>query len=519
MVYLAIIFHMHQPYYKNLLTNETPVPWVRLHGTKDYLDMLTMLDDFPSIRLTFNLVPSLIEQIQDYTGQNVKDKFLELTRKPAAELTPEDKEFIRENFFSINRDTVISKHPRYFELYLKKQAKKAFTQQDYLDLQCWFNLAWIDPYFREHIPELMKITGKARFFSEKDKDTILKKQFEILGQILPAYKEFIKKEQVEVTISPYYHPILPLLYNTNVAREANIKTVLPKDNFSFPADARAQIKEGIQLYKTVFGGHPAGMWPSEEAVSDHIVPYFIENKINWIVSDEGILFKSLRRKKRDSRLVYQPYLLKREEGELNIVFRDRNLSDLIGFVYNKWNAQDAVNDFMNHLNNINRAFKNEDVLVTIAMDGENAWEYYANDGHEFLRELYKRLSQETNIQTTTIKEYLKAHPAKKQIKRLAAGSWIYSEFFRWIGNPYKNKAWEYLAKARADLKDVKNSLDPETLKLAFKQMHICEGSDWFWWYGDNQEDFDRMFRMHLSNFYTIIHRPIPDYLTKSLYLD
>ncbi len=520
MVNLAIIFHMHQPYYKNLLTKETPVPWVRFHGTKDYLDMVKELEDFPDIKLTFNLVPSLIEQIQDYSNKTVIDKFLELSRKPVIDLSHDDKEFIRGNFFMINRDTVINRIPRYYELFLKKQAGKAYTQQDYLDLQVWFNLAWTDPYFRQRIPELRAAETKGRFFTEKEKQVILKKHLEILEDILPVYKEYVQKKQIEVTISPYYHPILPLLYNTTIAKEANINTVLPDREFAYPADAKAQIKEGVRMYESIFGSPPPGMWPSEEGVCEHIVPYFIQNGIRWIVTDEGLLFKSLKMKKRDARLIYQPHLLKRKEGRLNIVFRDRNLSDLIGFVYNKWSAEDAVKDFIGHLRNINEAYKGENVLVTIAMDGENAWEYYPNDGHDFLRALYKGLSEEKNIKTVTINEYLDSHPPKLQIRRLGAGSWIYSEFFRWIGNPYKNKAWEYLAAAREELKNLKRrSLPAKTIKLAVKQMYICEGSDWFWWYGDNQEDFDRMFRMHLSNFYTIIGKPVPAYLNRSLYLD
>jgi len=516
MLYLAFIFHMHQPYYKNILDNSTDLPWVRLHGTKDYVDMVQMLENYPLIRQTFNIVPSLFEQVEDYVNKRIKDKFLNLSYKPAAELTLQEKEFIRENFFMINKDKVISGHPRYYELYLKKAAKKPFDNQDYLDLQVWFNLSWIDPYFRQNFPELRAMVSKGRFFSEEEKKAVLDKQLSILESIIPTYKKFISTGQIEVTVTPYYHPILPLLYNTNIGKEANPKTKLPRVNFSYPADAKAQIEEAVKFYQQRFGASPFGMWPSEQSVSEHIIPFIINAGIKWIVADEAVLFKSLKCKKRDARLLYHPYVLKREEGNLSIVFRDRNLSDLIGFVYHNWDADKAVSDFMKHLQNIAHSFKDKDILVCIAMDGENAWEYYRNDGHDFLELLYERISEAKFLKTTTIKEYLEAHPPDADIPRIAAGSWIFAEFSKWIGSPHKNLAWEYLAKARQEFDAVKETLPRPKLDLAWKQICIAEGSDWFWWYGENQEDFDRLFRMHLSNFYTIIDKDIPDYLKAPL---
>ncbi len=492
------------------------MPWVRLHGTKDYLDMVEILEKYPLIHQTFNLVPSLLEQIQDYTQHNVKDKFLELSYKPAADLTAQEKEFIKDNFFMINKEQVIYFHARYYELYLKKQAGKEFSVHDYLDLQVWFNLAWIDAHFRQTFPELKNIVNKARFFTEAEKFIVLDKQIEILKEIIPAYRKFMESGQIEATVSPYYHPILPLLYNTNIAKEANPKTILPRVNFAYPEDALAQIEDAVKFYQQNLGAPAQGMWPSEEAVSEHILPAIIQSGINWIVTDEAILFKSLKKKKRDTLLLYQPHLLKRKDGNLNIIFRDRGLSDLIGFVYHSWRTEDAVGDLMKHLENIADAFNGQDILVTIAMDGENAWEYYPNDGHDFLNSLYQRLSDSKIVKTVTVSEFLKRHPAKHQIKYLAAGSWIYGEFGKWIGNHYKVKAWECLAKARKELESHKSKIASPKLKLAYKQIYIAEGSDWFWWYGDDHGRFDDLFRMHLSNFYTIIGKAIPEYLKSPL---
>jgi alpha-amylase/alpha-mannosidase (GH57 family) len=335
---------------------------------------------------------------------------------------------------------------------------------------------------------------------------------EILKRITPAYKNAQINGQIEISVTPYYHPILPLLYDTNIAKEANKKTALPKEQFSYPLDAKYQIDSAVEFYKQNFDTAPLGMWPSEEGVSEHILPFIIESGINWIVTDEAILFKSLKLKKRDTKLLYQPHLLKRKNGELNIVFRDRNLSDLIGFSYADMKEIDAVNNFMSHLENINKAFKNQDTLITVAMDGENAWEYFRNDGHDFLELLYKRISDSEFIKTTTISQYLKDHPAKNKIKRLSAGSWIYGEFGKWIGNPHKIKAWEWLAQARKAIKETKNPT-----ALAWKQMYILEGSDWFWWAGEDPDgSFDRLFRLHLTNFYQLINQEPPAYLSKPL---
>ncbi|MBP7216739.1 MAG: hypothetical protein KBA46_05575 [Candidatus Omnitrophica bacterium] len=522
MLNLAVIYHMHQPYYANLLTRETELPWVRLHGVKDYLDMVEILKAYPKIHQTFNLVPSLVEQLEDLMSRSVKDKFLELSYKPAAQLTKQDQEFILNNFFSINKDSVIAFHPRYYELFFKKQSKKEFNEQDFRDLQVWFNLAWVDPTFRQRHPELTQLMAKARFFTEEDKHVLLDKHLLILEEIIPGYKRCMQSGQIEVTMSPFYHPILPLLVNTKIAREAELRTTLPKNHFAYPQDALAQVNYAAEFFKKRFGTDLVGMWPSEESVSEHVVPYFLQAGIKWIVTDEALLFKSLKKKKRDTRLLYQPHLIQREEGSMAVVFRDRNLSDLIGFNYNKWKAKDAALDFIKHLENINKAFKGQDLLVTVAMDGENAWEYFLHDGHEFLNALYQGLSDASFVQCVTVSEYLKTHAVTHAIPRLAAGSWIYGNFGKWIGNPHKVKAWEWLASARQTFDQHLN--DPALLQklgdrlgIAWKQMYILEGSDWFWWYGEDPDgSFDRLYRMHLTNFYNLLGEKPPEYLQRPL---
>ncbi|MDO8489651.1 MAG: glycoside hydrolase family 57, partial [Candidatus Omnitrophota bacterium] len=277
MLNLAFIFHMHQPYYKNLLTQESELPWVRLHGAKDYLDMVQILEKFPKIKQTFNVVPSLFEQVEDYNNANVKDKYLELSKKPAAELSKLDKEFILQNFFSINKDKVISTFPRYYQLYSKKNSNLEFSTQDFLDLQLLFNLAWVDPSFRQNTPELKKIVLKERFFNEQDKGIVLDKQLGILKEIIPAYRLYKQNKQIEISVTPYYHPILPLLCTTNVAKESNPKTALPKEEFNYPQDAKYQIDSAVKYYEERFECAPSGMWPSEEGVSEEILPFIIKS--------------------------------------------------------------------------------------------------------------------------------------------------------------------------------------------------------------------------------------------------
>ncbi len=539
-LYVAFVWHMHQPYYKDNLKGELSMPWVRLHAIKDYLDMVEILEDFPSIHQTFNLVPSLIDQIEDYTKGDVQtDTFLELSRKKASELDDKDKDFILLNFFMANWENMVKVHPRYNDLLHKRGRninpsqlevrRKRFNTQDFLDLQVWFNLSWFDPIFREKDDGLKKLVEKGQYYTEEDKAIVLDKQLDIMRKILPKYKELQDSGRIEVTVSPYYHPILPLLCDIKVAKESSPHTILPNIRFSHPEDASYHIKESVRRYKEIFGILPKGMWPPEGSVSEAIVPLIQESGIEWIASDEAILFKSLNRQ-RDAKLLYKPYVIKRGGKSLKIVFRDHNLSDMLGFVYSKWKGEEAASDLIERLHGIrNGLLKEEDeFLVTIILDGENAWEYYPGDGRDFLTNLYRNLENDPKLKAVTVSEFLQAHPDAKDIERLFPGSWINSNFNIWVGHPEKNLSWEYLAKTReylvkwgnahpqAEYK-VENSPWRENIKKAWDELYMAEGSDWNWWYGDdhaslNHEEFDRLYRKHLSNVYEILKEEIPDYL-------
>ena len=522
---------MHQPFYKNLINGETVMPWVRLHAVKDYLDMVKILQDFPHIHQTFNLVPSLIEQIEDMLDPgSKKDRSYELTLKKPVGLTEPEKLFILRNFFMANWDTMVKPFPRFYDLLVKRgrhfspeeasSAAKRFTSQDFTDLQLLFNLAWIDPAFREKDTQLKELVKKGKYFSEEDKRLVMEKQIETMREIIPTYKNMQESGNIEIAVSPFFHPILPLLCDSDVAKISYPEVRLPKINFRHPEDAKTQIEMAVKFYTEKFGRPPRGMWPSEGSVSEQAADLIIDAGLKWAATDEKILFRSLKKKKTQETL-YRPYILERKQGELSLVFRDRALSDSIGFIYQSWNAENAGRDLINRLHAIKERLPKTKVpyLVSIILDGENAWEFYPNDGRDFLTYFYRNAANDPALKFVTVSEYLDEFPPQDKLNRLHPGSWINANFRIWIGHEEKNKAWEYLSETRSVLKDYeKQQPDPGILRKAWKEIYIAEGSDWNWWYGDdnssaNDEEFDRLFRAHLTNVYILIGKKPPEYLS------
>lgn len=530
-LYIAFLWHMHQPYYKDPFTGIYRLPWVRLHGTKDYLDMVRILKDFPDIRQTFNLVPSLLEQLRDYTEYNATDRFLDVTMKKPSDLTESEKIFIIENFFLANWDNMIKPFPRYYELLIKRgfrftkkdlpRISRYFSDTDIRDLQVLFNLSWIDPMFREEDPILRSISAKGRDFTEEDKKYVISKQMEILRQIIPEYKKFRDFGQIEISITPFYHPILPLLWDTDSAKIAMPSVRLPKNRFSYPEDAIKQVRMAIDYFEKIFDKKPSGMWPSEGSVSEDVVRAIAKEGIKWIATDEEVLARSLNKALRspegfliDAASLYRPYRF----DSVNIFFRDHKLSDLIGFVYSGWTPERAVNDFIEKLKNIRNILpSNRPYIVPVILDGENAWEYYKNDGHDFLKGLYTALSSDGRFKTVTISDFLEICKDVTSLQRLHAGSWINANFGIWIGHEEDNLAWDYLCQTRKDLEEFSRNNPDRDLSEAWNALYAAEGSDWNWWYGDEhttetQEDFDELFRSHLMKVYKIIGKEIPPYL-------
>jgi len=542
-LYLAIIWHQHQPlYYKDPKTGVYARPWVRMHAVKDYYDMAATVAKYPRVHVTFNLTPTLIRQLDDL-AKGAKDKYWVLAEKPADQLTEKDKTFILRHFFDANWDHVIGRFPQYKALLDKRgrdtteatinKALKTFTTQDYRDLQVWFNLAWMDPDILAQEP--FKSMTKKEHFTEADKAPIFAEHLKLIMAVIPEHRKLQDAGQIEVTMTPYTHPILPLLYDTNLAKIAMPDVKLPH-RFSYPNDAIAQVRKGVQLYEAHFGRAPRGMWPAEGAVAQQIVKMVADAKIQWMASDEEVLAKSLGMGgfTRDSRdtvkeadKLYRPYYAvdQRTGEKVAVVFRDHLISDKVGFTYSGMSGESAAKDFIRRIHNIKAELKREGAtgphLVTVILDGENAWEYYRNDGKAFLNDLYKYLSDDPQIKTITPSAYLKMFPQQPTLQNLWAGSWINHDFSTWIGEPEENEAWNRLGDARKVLSyyDMlhRKQAPKDVVAKAEDLIYTAEGSDWFWWYGADQDSgddaaFDAMFRQTLIDMYKTLGEAVPENL-------
>jgi alpha-amylase/alpha-mannosidase (GH57 family) len=531
-VYLALIWHMHQPFYKDPETGIYELPWVRLHCIKDYLDMALMLKRHPGIRLNFTMTPSLLEQIVDYANGTAIDKALSLSLARPSDMSEEDRLYVLDLFFSANFSTMIKPYPRYLELYekrggeVKDRAKLCekiplFSDQEILDLQVWFNLSWTDPLLREEYPELKRLIEKGKNFSEDDKLELIEIQKDIIRRIIPTWAELQDEGRMEIATVPYSHPILPLLCDISSARETLPEVRLPNRDISYISDARAHIEMAIQRYSSAFGRKPKGMWPSEGAISNRVLPLLEELGIEWIASDEDLLSISTgtRIRAEDGRLcrpdiLYRPYI---SGNKLSMIFRDKILSDLIGFVYSSWDPDSASSDFLRRLLSIpSLPGAPENAIVSVILDGENCWQFYKNDGFDFLDLLYKKLEEDELIETVTVSEYLEEFPPKGDGLSVKAGSWIGGNLGIWVGHSEDNKAWEFLADARTSLlmAQEEGRIGDDLAREAWRSIYIAEGSDWFWWYGDDHsspedEHFDRLYRKHIMRVYKLIGEDIP----------
>ncbi|MBI6546637.1 MAG: glycoside hydrolase [Cyanobacteria bacterium NC_groundwater_1444_Ag_S-0.65um_54_12] len=528
MIYVAFIWHMHQPLYKDRLTGRYLMPWVRLHGIKDYLDTIAILRQYPKLQQTFNLVPSLLEQIEDYAQGRALDRTLELTLKPVPAWNADDRIFVMERFFDAQWDHMIVPFPRYYQLATKRrdlltqftplEASRAFTYQDLSDLTVWFNLAWFDPLWQRTEPAIAELIQRGQGFTQADRETLVAIQRQILGRIIPEYSAMQTAGQLELTTTPFYHPILPLLIDTHSARIARPQLPLPNSPFRYPEDARRQIQRGFEYFAARFGHRPSGMWPSEQAISPAVLQLLVEERVKWAVSDEGILAQSLgTRLVRDAKgqlldpeILYRPYTAPTAAGNITLIFRDVVLSDLIGFSYSRVPGAQAARDLHERLCAIEQRCQHSNPLVTIALDGENCWEHYAEDGWEFLRNFYDTVSDDPKICLTTVSGYLAKYPAKEILTDIHSGSWIGSDFTTWIGDPVKNRAWDLLLQTRQALE---NYSGPEAAS-ALEELLIAEGSDWFWWFGEGHDSgqdelFDQQFRLHLRNAYQLMNLKVP----------
>jgi len=478
-VQLAFLWHFHQPCYRDLPSGKMLMPWVRLHGLKDYTGLAAILEEFPKIRCTTNFSPVLLDQLQAYID-GFTDTMLDLSMVPASELTDDQKEQILAKFFWAHPDSVIGQFLRYRQLLELHRASQTFREQDYRDLQVLANLAWIHPLSTV----ASSLRAKGRGYTEDDKAALATDMRAALGAILPRWKAM--SDRVELSVSPYYHPIVPLLCDFASAREGIPDLPLP-DAPNFRDEAVIQVRRALDAGEKYFGRRPRGFWPSEGSVSVEACALFREAGAEWAATDEAICGEVGAKMVRG----------------LKVAFRDTAISNLLGFTYRQMDPPDAARDFI-------RRLEGRDGPVPVILDGENPWEHYSDGGVAFLRELFKALSNHPTIRTVTMSEL----EPKGSIDRIFAGSWINRNFGIWIGHPEDRKGWELLGRAYRDLQGSTNELAWECLRAA-------EGSDWYWWFGDDftsaqDAEFDGLFRRHLMNMYKAIGRPTPDDLLRPI---
>jgi alpha-amylase/alpha-mannosidase (GH57 family) len=529
---------MHQPFYKDMVTGEYRLPWVRLHALKDYYGMVKLLDEFPGVHQNFNLVPSLVAQIQDYVSGHAHDPFLDVVSKPATELTLADKRFALRYLFQANPVNMIGRYPRYRELWelyrstseRPEGAESYFVTRDYADLQVLSQLAWFDEFFLAE-PDIAALVQKGEDFTRDDQRLVIERQREILAKVLPAYAEAAQRGSIELSATPYYHPILPLLCDTNAGAESTPGLNLPTRHFKHPDDATLQIQRALDSHEALFGVRPKGLWPSEGSVSEETLKLAGRQGIQWMATDEGVLGRTLdfnfARHNGDhlhvdgAERLYNIYRYEKDETRMYMVFRDHRLSDLIGFVYSGMPAQDAANHLIQNIKDSAQPViaQGKNAVVSIILDGENAWEYYPQSGREFLRRFYDALQRDDQIEPVTISEAIARHDEADfgRLSRLVPGSWIDANFNVWIGAPEDNLAWDLLAEARDYYDRHAHRVSEEQRKIAWEELLIAEGSDWNWWYGPehhsaNDRDFDELYRKHLSNVYHALEGIPPEEL-------
>ncbi|WP_035957745.1 glycoside hydrolase family 57 protein [Bryobacter aggregatus] len=527
-IYLSFVWHMHQPFYKDLVSNEYKLPWTRLHALKDYYGMVKVLEDFPQVHQTFNLVPSMLVQLDEYARGVAVDPFLRCANKDSASLTDGEREFILRYFFQANVQRMIYRYPRYGELYEAflavnentSRALNTFNDTAFRDLQVLSQLAWFDEEFLTHDSDVKALVSKGRGYSSADQSLLAAKQLEKLGLVLDVYRDFSKRGQIEVSATPFYHPILPLICDSQIAEISHPYVALPP-RFRYPQDARVQLERSRDYMQQQFGQAPKGLWPSEGSVSDEALCLAHETGFRWFATDNGVLARTIDHAGTPD-VTYRPYLWKQGKYEMHGLFRDHTLSDLIGFVYSRMGAKEAADHFLAAIRAncapILRAGR--DALVPIILDGENAWEYFDLSGRPFLRELYRQIEEDPKMEALTVSEAIAKVPAEP-IGHIFPASWISTNFDIWIGAEEDNKAWEYLLRARETYDKVKDHVSEEARCLAFEELLIAEGSDWNWWYGPehssaNRTDFDRLYREHLANVYRALGLLPPEELSRPI---
>jgi alpha-amylase/alpha-mannosidase (GH57 family) len=544
---------MHQPDYRDVTTSEYVLPWTYLHAIKDYSDMAFHLEANPKARVSFNFVPILLDQLDDYSQQfkknDIRDPLLALlVENDLDNITHEQCRLIVQSCFKSHHEKMLSpfaNYQRLLHMYQLVEPMMADDEFHYLsaqykaDLLVWYHLAWTGESLRQNNEIVKSLLHKGMLFTMKDRKQLFNVIGDTISGLIPRYKALLKCKQIEISTTPHYHPILPLLLDFKSTLDAMPYAPLPK-NVQYKGGrerAIAHVASANVAHKHFFGVTPRGMWPAEGAVSYDALILLAENGVKWAATGQGVLANSLAKSQLNTsdknEYLYQPYTITNGKDELLCFFRDDHLSDKIGFEYSKMHSTEAVNDFVKSLEDIGAANQSKNAsVVSVILDGENAWEYYPYNGYYFLKELYEALANHPTIQMTTPSDVMDMYHAKENTKfnitapmlpKVAAGSWVYGTYSTWIGSTDKNLAWDLLCEAKKTYDRVidKKGLNQKQLAACERQLAICEGSDWFWWFGDyNSSDsvasFDKLYRRNLINLYHLLKEPVPSVLNKSI---
>jgi alpha-amylase/alpha-mannosidase (GH57 family) len=543
-VHLVVLWHMHQPQYRDPENGRYVLPWTRLHALKDYWGMVEVLRPFADFHATFNVVPSLGMQLEEYASCSFKEPWFTLAFKNADELTREDKAEILARAFQVNHERLMSRWPRFVELFEWSrpaggaQAIVSFTPRDWRDLQLLSQLAWMEESWFETDDVVSQLATKGKDFTEKDKAALRKKQLEFLGLVLPAYTDAAQRGQIEISTTPFYHPILPLICDSDIARVANPATPLPRRAYRRPEDARDQLQLARAYHQKVFGSKPAGLWPSEGSVSDQALTIAAEEGFEWFGTDEGVLGRTLNVGffrdgngiPANAERLYKPWRVQLGSKSIAGLFRDHHLSDLVGFVYSRMDAKEAAADLHNRMRHLAQNIQGDQpITICLFLDGENAWEYYPGNGRAFLREFYGRIQGDQDFRALTASEAISAAGEIPATTGIFPASWINANFDVWIGHAEDVAAWELLWDAREAYahaaearKQNRDDAPTETaLKDARESLLAAEGSDWCWWFGPehstaNDAEFDALYRKHLSAVYLMLGQVAPEELAKPI---
>ncbi len=535
---VVLCWHMHQPQYSEPLSGLYQLPWTYLHAIKDYVDMAWHLENVPGAKAVVNFAPTLLEQLDDYDTQlkerfkgtgRIKDPMLLALDSPLQPAHIEERKTLINACLRANDEKLIAPYPQFAKLavmarsLVKDSDRLAYINDQFMiDLLVWYHLAWMGESVRRTDVRIQALMKKSKGFDFHDRRQLMAVIGELLDNLIPRYRRLAESGRVELSVTPYAHPIVPLLLDINTTTQAMPNAELPTVTHYPGGEIRSHwhMDEGLRVFESYFGFKPKGCWPSEGAVSEQTLALIGEHGFTWAATGENVLRNSLSLSKMPDANIHKPYQVSKDGPAC--FFRDDGLSDLIGFTYTAWGAEDAVSDFINHLTAIKSKTEGEkNRVVSVILDGENAWEYYAYNGYYFLQALYTQLADHPDIELTTFSECLDNNVKATTLPKLVAGSWVYGSFSTWIGDPDKNRGWDLLCHAKKTFDRVvaTKTIEPEMMEALLRQLAICEGSDWFWWFGDynagdSVSDFERLFRLHLSNLYQMLGEEVPQVLSE-----